>query len=137
MNKKHYIYVILLIGSILLSACGEQSVKLSEEQRAMVDDVAETVRKKMEKEENEIFVLLSIKYSVPKESIKLLINEYRDQFIVTNIDKTTLDQYSTKHNITKEKLASIILDYRLFAKNLEYRLFTKHRLFTKDNILEE
>ena len=79
MNKKHFICAILLIGSFLLNGCGEQLDKLNEEEEAMVNEIVNKIKKDMESKKEEIFELLSNKYSIPKEKARLLINEYKKE----------------------------------------------------------
>ncbi len=117
MNKKNYICVILFIGCLLLNGCGEQSDKLSEEEEALVNEIVNETLRDIDTKENEIYVLLSNKHSISEETIRLLINEYTKQYKTNSNAKTILDKLCTTHNLTKEKLASIIFDYRLFTKD--------------------
>ncbi len=141
MNKKHYIYMILLIGSIFLNGCDDSTIWIwdSEEvkktkrikQEQELEKIRTSIQSFMDYSNKEITVLLSYKYSIPEETTLQLLKDYTEQckptdeimieaFIenipVVSKHKEVLNKLSSKYNVPKEKLASMIIDYRLFGK---------------------
>lgn len=137
MNKMHYICVILLIGNLFLIGCGKEGGRAEESTLKQDMEKAKPFMKAVSDYTNrEVFVLLSYKYTIPVETVQPLLNDYTEQcpeyeekmiFKIiegmkmnetnfTSNHKEVLDKLSTQYNIPKEKLASMIIDYRLFAK---------------------
>jgi hypothetical protein len=142
MNMKHFICVILLIGSLSLIGCDKNTPRPwdSEEIRK-----AKKLKLKQQEEEfleqmqdvqfyfdREIIALLCYKYSIQEETVSKLLKDYKQSAIesagssfanvlegktITNEYKEALDKLSKQHDISKEKLASIIIDYTMFTKD--------------------
>ncbi len=134
MSKKYIICLVLLIGIIFLNGCDGDTVHFWDSKET------KTLKKKKllrtmslimgasDTTDSEIITLLSCKYSIPEDTLIQLLKDYRQppiEAIVNAESLTTLElltstaplgKLSIKYNITKEKLASIIIDYKILAK---------------------
>ncbi len=139
--------MILLIGSIFLNGCDDSVIWIwdSEETRNAKELKRKQKKELLDKEEEEFkeeiarwktewnkdkIALLSLKYSIPEETIQKLLQDYikkqnegplleLEEKIPSNYYKAEIEKLSTKYNIPKEKLASMIIDFKLLTRIIE------------------
>ena len=78
--------------------------------------------------EREFAILLSCKYKIPKETTQALLKDYikKIHFFINLLSSVRgeapsdlnefIDKLSVRHNVPKEKLASMIIDYKILSK---------------------
>jgi hypothetical protein len=134
MNKKQFICAILLIGSLFLIGCDKntiypwdsETIKL-EKASAKTKTFSDMLTSLEMQENKEYSVLLSYKYDIQEETIQSILKDYiketSELINLANIKlgKSTdyrefINKLSVQYNITKEKLASMIIDYKILTK---------------------
>lgn len=135
MNKKHFICAILLIGSIFLIGCDKNTIypwdsemtkleKTSAKTKTLSDMLSSFEMSK----NKEVVVLLSCKYDIQEEIILSTLKDYAKEsssiisFLSSELGEPSTDfkefinKLSVQHNIPKEKLASLLIDYKILTK---------------------
>ncbi len=129
MRKNYYVCVAFIIISVFLNMCGCDSrdsekpkkIKRTRTPEEMLERGAEFELSHV----RHIIALLSCKYSIPSEAGEKLLKDYiKNEELLSrasrvgeeNLTKNylmMLEKLSTQHAISKEKLSSLIIDYRL------------------------
>ena len=138
--KKITIFIVFITGFLPFIGCTKTvkkqiSIESNEEQR-LAERFLNDLKFKILKEK---IILLSYKYNIPESVIANIIDEYYSKHDCTynlhkelNLDgnlqnskfdlkinmniKNTLDRLSTKYNIPKDKLSSIIIDFKIMSQ---------------------
>jgi subtilase family serine protease len=124
--KKTEIIMVCILTTIITIGCGNKT----ETAKKKSFDNLSTVR--ITPSEKEIMALLSVKYNVDEKIMEKLIDEYKyehryigslrqqlkDNVVMKrNLNyKNTIMSLSDKYSLPKEKVASILLDYKIYTE---------------------
>ena len=133
MNKRHYIYVILIISSLFLIGCDTQ--KDAEKRKAEAKETQEQLANFFKPDEEKL-TLLAIKYKTDPQIVSNIVDSYltshefvslkeifdKDNKLEKDTNKSTkptiietIHNLSVKHQIAEDVLVSIIIDYQIWT----------------------
>ena len=138
MNKRHYIYVILIISSLFLIGCDTQ--KDAEKRKAEAKETQEQLANFFKPDEEKL-TLLAIKYKTDPQIVSNIVDSYlsshdfmhnilkemfdnndNDNKLEKDTNKSTkptiietIHNLSVKHKIAEDVLVSIIIDYQIWT----------------------
>ena len=136
--NKNIITLCLIFGLVILSLGGCESETKKLEKKLQKEKSEQFAKDFMAKGHKEIVALLSTKYKIEETTLESILDEYLTKhdllYLLTKsskkkekvnihdkIDlnfKETLSILSSKYNLSKETLASIIIDYKSLKSKL-------------------
>ncbi|MHC4268095.1 MAG: hypothetical protein ACYSTS_06480 [Planctomycetota bacterium] len=118
-NMKYSFCLLLIIG-FLLNGCNGDAIHFcgTEEEETEILDKRNRLNPlspimRTNDSINEIIILLSNKYSISEDTLIRVLEDYRQP----QLGEISLSKMSIQYNITRKKLASVIIDYRSLIRD--------------------